>query len=116
MTMTQTPRAPEIPEVLRPFAVQFAQRGERVIYRYSEDREVRPELLKWPVVGLEFADATVARTADYHHHRFGLHHFTSWDEGSEWIAGRGGHEPWRDCPDCSEINALYAKWWEDEHE
>lgn len=112
MTMT----APEIPEALRPFAVQFAQRGARVIYRYAAEREVRDELKKWPVVGLEFADTEVARSADYHRFTFGLHHFESWDSGADWLAGEAGHEPWRDCPECSEINALYESWWAEDWE
>ena len=106
----------EMPEALRPFADRFEQRGARVIYHWPDDRDTRLELKKWPVDGIEFADEEIARTADYHRHAFGLHHFTSWEEGEAWLAGGGGHERWQDCPDCSEIRALYDRWAAEDYE
>ena len=106
----------EIPEALQPFAVRFAQRGPRAIYQWDENRDVRPELKKWPVEGLEFADAEVARKADFRRHTFGLHHFTSWSEGEAWMSGEGGHDSWRECPDCFEIRALYDNWRSEDYE
>ena len=116
MTIGADPRPSEIPEALRPFAARFAQRAARVIYHHAEDREVRQELLRWPVIGLEFADATIARTADFRHFTFALHHFESWNAGEAWLAGEGGHDSWAECPGCSEIRALYDKWAAEDYE
>lgn len=100
----------EMPEALRPFADRVAQRVARVIYSYPPSRDVRPELRKWPVVGMEFVDPKVARAADYRRHTFGLHHFTSWEAGDRWLGVDGTHERWAGCPDCTEIDALYEAW------
>lgn len=44
---------------------QFSQRGKRVIYHYPESRRMSKPLRKWMTEGLEFATASIARTADF---------------------------------------------------
>lgn len=102
----------EMPEALADLGYAgFAQRGSRVIYRNAEDREIYPDLRRWMVEGLEFADEEIARTADFRRHTFGLHWFETWEQGLSWLREDGTHEPWADCPDCAVARQVHEAVW-----
>ena len=102
----------EMPEALRGLNYdRFMQRGARVITSDRDNRDTHPDLRRWPVEGMEFADSEIARTADFRRYTFGLHSFETWDEGVAWLRVDGRHERWHDCPDCSEARAVYERVW-----
>lgn len=102
----------EMPEGLRDMGYdRVAQRGARVIYHYPETRSISKPLRKWMTEGLEFADADIARTADFRRNTFGLHWFTSWEDAEAWLRGDGTHERWHDCLDCAEARAVHERVW-----
>lgn len=83
----------ELPEALQGFGLdRYAQLGAKVIYHWPDRRTIKASLRRWMFEGLEFADAEIAKTADFRRHTFGLHFFTSWDEAEAWLRGDPTHD------------------------